>query len=128
MSVQNDILLAVIGMAEQTEPYTDIIIGALPVSDGLCMQISSGAPATTFLNKGMPYEFNVVFNGKHSNQQTVSDTMNNIHLALTQTKNYPQTDEYQITDIETITTPFYLDREDQQWLYGSSLRIKAYIY
>lgn len=127
MSVINDVLIAVIGMTDNLNLYAPIIIGSLPTDNGLCMAIAAGGANSTFLDKGMQYVIDVVFNGKHENQQTISDTLNNVHQALTQTKNYPQTSTYQITNIETSSTPTYLDREaNKQWLYGSSLRIKFY--
>ena len=129
MTVQNEILDAVIDMAQATNPYADITIGALPVKNGISMAYATGAPESTFWTKGMPYQMSVVLNGKHSNAQTVSDALNAIHLALTQTKTYPQTSKYQITNISTISTPSYLGREEEnQILYGSSLRVSVFIY
>lgn len=127
MSVINDVLVAVINMANAVNPYGQIVIGALPPDNGLSMTISAGAPDTTFMTKGMAYELDVVLNGKHTSQQTVSDTLNDIHQLLTQTKTYPATDEWQITNISTAGSPSYLDREqNKQWLYGSGLTIKFY--
>ena len=128
MSIQNDILEAIIEQAEQNGKY-NIIVGALPAENGLAMQVSTGASAHTFLDKGMAYEFTCVLNGKNASQKAVSDALNDIHLALTKALSYPVTDAYQITDVETISTPSYIGREeDRQFLYGSSLRIKAFIF
>ena len=128
MSVLNDILLAVIGLAQATEPYAAIVVGALPADNGITMTYGAGGVDTTFMTKGICYDLDIALNGKHSNAQTVSDALNNIHQALTQATSYPRTENYQITDISTISTPSYLDREqNSQILYGSSLRVKAYI-
>lgn len=128
MSIQNDILEAIITQAEQNGTYS-IVIGALPAANGLAMQVSTGAPAQTFLDKGMAYEFTCVLNGKNASQKVVSDALNDIHLALTKTKSYPVTKTFQVTDVETVSTPSYIGREeDRQYLYGSSLRIKAFIF
>ncbi len=149
MSVINDVLLAVIDMAESiydepeqtgeatqestdTEPeesglYAPILIGALPADNGICCTIAGGWPEATFIDKGMSYELSLVLNGKHQSQQVVSDTLNDIHQALTQTKTYPQTDAYQITNIETTASPSYIEREEnKQYLYGSSLKVRFY--
>lgn len=173
MSVINDVLLAVIDMAESiydeptatepveteqtgeatqestdaeddtdtegeddTEPsesdtesglYAPILIGALPADNGICCTIAGGWPEATFIDKGMSYELSLVLNGKHESQQVVSDTLNDIHQALTQTKTYPQTDAYQITNIETTASPSYIEREEnKQYLYGSSLKVRFY--
>lgn len=127
-STINDILLAVIGMAQATQPYAAITIGALPAGEGITMTYGPGGPDTTFWNKGVKYSLPVVLNAKSANQQTVADALNNIHLALAQTRSYPRTGAYQITNISTIAAPAYLDREENgQWLYGSSLRVDVYI-
>lgn len=127
MSVINDVLLAVIGLAQATNPYATITIGAMPADNGIACQIATGAPESTFMTKGFPYQFTMVLNGKHSNQQTVSDALNDIHQSLTQRKEYPATNTYQITDISTISTPSYIGREEnKQYLYGSSLSVKFF--
>lgn len=127
MSVINDVLIAVIGM--MPSEYAPVTIGAMPADNGIACSIANGAPYTTFLNKGMGYQLNVVLNGKHHNQQTVSDALNEIHKALTMTETYPATEDYQITDIETISSPSYLGREEnKQYLYGSSLNVKFFFF
>jgi len=127
MSVINDVLIAVIGMMP-TE-YSPVTIGAMPADNGIACAIANGAPESTFLTKGMAYQFNLVLNGKHHNQQTVSDALNDIHMVLTQSKTYPSSDDFQITDIDTITSPSYLGREEnKQYLYGSSLRVRFFYF
>lgn len=127
MSVINDVLLAVIGLAQATNPYATITVGALPADNGIACSIATGAPDGTFMTKGMAYQFSMVLNGKHHNQQTVSDALNDIHQALTQRKTYPSTDTYQITDISTSSSPSYLGREEnKQYLYGSALSVRFY--
>lgn len=82
----------------------------------------------TFFNKMGTVEMSAVLNAKNTNQQTALDALSDIHTALNMTKSYPSSDNYQITNIETIGPPVYLSREqNSQWLYGSSLRIKFYL-
>lgn len=127
LSVINDVFLAVLDMAQATNPYATIRIGALPADDGISAQIATGSPDTTFQTKGMVYDLGIILNGKHSNAQTVSDALNDIHKALTMAKEYPQTDTYQILNVITTTTPSYIDREEhQQYLYGSSLEVRFF--
>ena len=128
MSVLEQVLMAVLGMAQATNPYATITIGALPADDGICMAPASAAPDTTFFSKGMAYQRSIVLNGKHSDQNMVSSALSDIHLALTQAKKYPNEEKFQITNIETISAPSYLSREqNNQWLYGSSLRVRFYL-
>ena len=128
MNAFDEILAAVIDMAQETDPYATITAGALPADNGICMTWASGSPASTFLNKGMAYQRTIVCNGKHTSQQAVSEALHAIHLALTKTKTYPSAPQWQITDIATVAAPAYLSREqNSQWLYGSSLRVKFYL-
>ena len=53
MNVFDEILAAVIAMAQDTKPYASITTGALPADNGICMTLASGSPASTFLDKGM---------------------------------------------------------------------------
>lgn len=123
-SIINQVLLAVIAEAQKVVSQT-IIIGALPADESISFAIGAGAAQTTFLTKSKPYEIDLVVNGKSFDAEAISDALNEIHAALTMTKSYPSTDGYQITDIETISTPNYLAIEENgQILYGSSLRVK----
>ena len=69
-----------------------------------------------------------VLNGKHTDEQILSAALGKIHTALSMATEYPAADNYQITDISTINAPGCLGREEnEQWLYGSSLRVKFYL-
>ncbi len=126
MSVINDVFQAVITLANATTPYSNVVIGSLPAANGISMAVSTGGAKSTHFDKGAIYTLDIVLNGKHSNQQTVSDTLNDIHHALTKALSYPKTSTYQIIDIETNGAPGYIGREDNQWLYGSGLTVKFY--
>lgn len=129
MSIFSEVLEAVIAMAQATEPYAAITVGALPADNGICVTYATGEPDATFLNKGMAYQRTLVCNAKNISQQAAQEALDTIHLALTQTKTYPRGMSWQITDIETISAPSYLSREqNSQWLYGSSLRIKIFVF
>ena len=125
----NDIIDAVMDMAEATEPYAAIVRGPLPPDNGIAIYMANGTPNATFLNKRIVYDFVLTLNGKHARQQAVAAALNAIHTALTTTKTYPATDDWEICDIETVSFPSYLDREENnQYLYGSSIRVRAYVY
>lgn len=110
-----------------TNVYSDVIVGAMPPHNGIAAQISTGATDTTFLNKGLEIGLSVILNGKHEDQLTALDTLNKIHQSLTMTKEYPKFDSFQIVDIRTDSYPNYIGREDNEYLYGSALRVRAFI-
>ena len=65
MNVFDEILAAVIAMAQGTDPYAAIATGTLPADNGICMTWASGAPASTFLDKGMAYQRTIEIGRAH---------------------------------------------------------------
>lgn len=127
MSVYNDVLNAVVDLAQQAKPYANILIGPMPPDNGISIAWSSGN-LNTFLNKKAAVSMSAVLNCKNSDQELAADTLGRIHVFLNMRKDYPSTDNFQITNIETIAAPTYLGREENnQWLYGSSLEVKFYL-
>ena len=128
MSVYNDVLEGVKTMIVDIGVYADPVSGSLPPNNGISLTIGAGAPRMTDLAKGSAYELVLALNGKHINQETVSDALGIVHIKLTQRKSYPSDPRYEITDIETVGVPSLIDREDDgMWLYGSSLRVKFHL-
>lgn len=127
MSVYSDVLDAVISLANQTDPYKPVIVGALPPDNGISMAWASGT-LNTFWDKRAAVNMSIVLNAKHADQQTALIALSAIHTALNMTKMYPTADNFQITNIETISAPSYIGREEnKQWLYGSSLSVKFFL-
>lgn len=127
MSVINDILDAVIVLAQATTPYATILRGALPADNGITMTASGGSPETTFASKDAICTLDIVLNGKHEEQQLVANALNLIHEALTKATSYPSATGYQILNIITTSEPGYLSRElNSQYLYGSSIEVTYY--
>ena len=131
MSVRDDVMSAVMAMAQNTPggaAYSEIVIGAMPAFGSISMTIATGAPESTFMTKNTAEQFSVALNGKHANMAILISSLDNIHAYLTRAKNYPSAASWQITNIETISAPSLIGREtDNQWLAGSSLRIKYYM-
>ena len=127
MSVYDDVLQAVVGLANTVQPYATVTVGALPVDNGICMAWASGSLAT-FMDKRAAVTMKAVLNAKNTSQQAALDALSDIHTALNMATSYPTADNYQITNIETVGPPTYLSREqNSQWLYGSSLAVKFYL-
>lgn len=127
MSVYDDVLTAVIALAEQEELYAPIVTGSMPPSDGISIAWSSGN-LNTFLDKKAAVRMSAVLNCKNSDQELAADTLGRIHTFLNLRKEYPSAANFQITNIETTGAPVYLGREENnQWLYGSSLEVKFFL-
>ena len=127
MSVYDDVLQAVVALANATAPYSTVTVGALPADNGICMAWATGS-LNTFFNKRAAVTMTAVLNAKNTSQQAALDALSDIHTALNMATSYPSADNYQITNIETSGPPTYLSREqNSQWLYGSSLTVKFYL-
>ena len=126
-SAINQVIEAVIGMANATQPFAQVTRGALPTGDGLTCEIGPSTPSAVHYNKNTVIPLDLTFNGKHGNLQTLSDTMNNIHAALTRAWDYPSTDAWQIVDIQHTTLPQTIGREqNNEWLMASSISVLFY--
>lgn len=126
-SVINEVLEAVIGLMNATNPFATVTRGALPTGNGLVCEIGPTIPEEVYLDKNAYIPLDVTLNGKHKNLKTVTDAMNEIHSALTRAKNYPASDRWQITDIENQNLPQIIGREENnEWLLASALTVNFY--
>lgn len=126
-SVINQVLEAVIGMANATRPFSSITRGALPTGQGLTCEIGPTAPQATHMDKNTVIPLDITINGKHPNLMTLSDAMNTIHSALTRAKVYPSAEKWEIVDIVNLTLPQIIGREqNNDWLMASSISAKFY--
>lgn len=128
MSVYDDVLTSVIETMQSAGTDDNIYIGSLPPDNALSVTWASGS-YNAFLNKSTAaIELSLVFNGKNTVEQTLSDHMGTIHQYLSTLTQYPITDTFQITNIQTISPPTLIGREENnQILYGSSLEVKFYL-
>lgn len=106
-----------------------VVIGATPPMGGYAVMATGGAPLGTFRN-GLRQDVSMtfVFNGKGYDQQALVTAMRNVHGQLTTIgAGLPQTEQWQIYAIETMTAPSLIDREENgAYIYGSALRVKYY--
>ena len=128
MSVYDDVLTSVITTMQAAGTNDNIYIGALPPDNALGVAWANASYNAFFNKSTASIELSLVFNGKNTNQQSLSDHMGTIHLYLSTLTSYPVTDSFQITNIQTISPPSLLSREENnQILYGSSLAVKFYL-
>ena len=127
MSIYNDVLMAVIDLMNETKPYSGIVVGSDVPANGICVLPTPATPRT-FLDKNTDMEWTIALNGKNADQLTVFEALSKIHTSLTRRKDYPSDTNYQIYDISTVAGPRLIGRqENDQWIYGSSLRIRFYM-
>lgn len=127
MSVINEVVEAVIGLMNATNPFATVTRGALPTGRGITCEVGPSSPSAVYMDKNSFVPLDIAINGKHENLQTLSDCLNNIHSALTRATSYPSGDGWQIADIENTTLPQRIGREDNnEWLMASALSVKFY--
>lgn len=126
-SVINEVLEAVIGLMNATNPFATVTRGALPTGHGITCEIGPSTPLETYLDKNTYIPLDVTINGKHENLETLSDALNTIHSALTRAKQYPEGERWKIVDIENQNLPEIVEREhNNTWLMASALSAKFY--
>ena len=119
----DEILQALISMAE-TAAGVQVFEGSLPPDNGLAMT-GNASEAAVFLDIGSDESMSILCNGKHREQQTVTQQLDEIHRYLTRRKTFPQGNNWQIYAIETVASPRLINHEPNgQWVYGSSLLVK----
>lgn len=127
MNVIDAAISAVISMMNALEPFATVTRGALPTGDGIVCEISPTYNAEIYLDKGARIPIDLTLNGKHHNLQTLSDTLNEIHDALTKIHDpaqYPSDTGWQIIDIWTTLFPRIIGREsDNAWVMASALTV-----
>lgn len=104
-----------------------VVIGSMPPLDGYAVSFAGGAPMEIYRNLTTNEDLPIVFNGKSADQNALASAMDAVHYALTTSKVLPYADRWQIYAIETTSAPQLVGREENQnWLYGSSFRVKFY--
>ena len=106
--------------------FANISRGAMGTGNCLVCEVGPTTPETVWLDKNKYIPIDLTINGKHSNLQTLSDSMNMIHENLTMMLEYPSGDNWEIVDITTMTEPQVIGREqDNSWMMASALLIKV---
>ena len=125
MSIINEAIESVMDLIDSLDLYASITRGALGTGNYLCCEIGPSSPDEVYLDKTQYIPLDLTINGKHSNLETLSDALNQIHEDLTMAKSYPSGNSWQIVDIQTMTEPQVIGREpDNLWMMASSLYIK----
>ena len=125
-SIINQAIEAVMDLIDALSLFAPITRGALSAGNSLSCEIGPTSPETVWLDKNQYIPIDLTINGKHSNLQTLSDSMNMIHESLTMMTEYPTGNRWQITDIATMTEPQVIGREqNNKWMMASALSVKV---
>mgnify|MGYP003309750237 CR=1 FL=1 len=118
---------SVITLINAMDSFATMTRGALGISNSLSCEIAPSNAAEVYYDKNAYLTITLALNGKHSNLQTLSDTLNNIMDTLTRKKSYPSGDGWEIVDITNGNLPRVIGREEQNlWLMACDLVVKLY--
>ena len=126
-SIINAAVEAVMDLIDNLDLFSLISRGALGTGDGITCEVGPTSPEEVYLDKNQYIPIDLTINGKHTDLEILSDSMNLIHESLTMAKSYPSDTEWKIVDITTQTEPQVIGREDNNaWMMASSLAVKVY--
>lgn len=126
-SILNLAIEAVMDMIDALEPFATITRGALGIGNGLSCEIAPSMVDSVFMDKNTYIPVTLALNGKHSDLQILSDTLNNIMDTLTRYTSYTSGNGWEIVDITNGNLPRVIGREDNnQWLMACDLVVKIY--
>jgi hypothetical protein len=118
---------SVITLINAMDNFATMTRGALGISNSLSCEIAPSNAAEVYYDKNAYLTLTLALNGKHSNLQTLSDTLNNIMDTLTRKKSYPSGNGWEIVDISNGNLPRVIGREEQNlWLMACDLIVKLY--
>ena len=126
-SVLNLAIESVMDLIDGLHPFANITRGPLGISDSLSCEIAPSTTESVFMDKESYTPLTLALNGKHSNLQVLSDTLNNIMDTLTRLKLYPTGNGWQIVDITNGNLPRVIGREENNsWVMACDLVVKIY--
>lgn len=121
----NQAVEAVMDMIDEMGLFSPISRGALGTGNGLACEVGPTSPETVYLDKNQYIPIDLTINGKHDDLELLTDAMNLIHESLTMARDYPSGNGWEIVDIQTMTEPQVIAREDNnQWMMASALYVK----
>jgi hypothetical protein len=127
MSVINNAVGAVMDIIDAMGNFANITRGALGTGDGLACEIAPSTPQEVYLDKNAYIPLTLALNGKHTDLQVLSDTMNNIVDTITRRTEYPNGTGWEIVDITGGNLPRIIGREENnKWIMAGDLIVKIY--
>ena len=126
-SILNKAVEAVVTLINAMDNFAVMTRGALGTGNGLTCEIAPSMPAEVYLDKNSYIPLMLALNGKHTDLQVLSDTMNNIIDTMTRRTEYPSGNGWEIVDIVGGNLPRIIGREpNNAWLMAGDLVVKIY--
>lgn len=118
---------SVFDLIDAMDNFATITRGALGSGNGITAEVSPSNAQEVYLDKNSYLVITLALNGKHTDLQTLSDTLNNIQDTLTRRTEYPSGDGWEIVDISHGVLPRVIGREpNNAWVMACDLVLKIY--
>lgn len=118
---------SVVSLINGMNNFAAMTRGALGSSNGLVCEPAPSTADSTFLDKNRYIDMTLAINGKHSDLQTLTNTLNNIIDTLTRATSYPSGGGWEIVDIATGNYPRVIGRENNNaWVMACDVVVKIY--
>lgn len=118
---------AVITLVNAMGNFAPMTRGALGTGNGLCCEVAPSYVREAYYDKNVFIQLTLALNGKHTDLQVLSETLNNIMDTLSRRKTYPAGNGWEIVDITNGNMPRTIGREgNNAWLMACDIVIKLY--
>jgi hypothetical protein len=119
---------SVIALINAMDNFAAMTRGALGTGNGLTCEIAPSVPSEVYMDKGVYLPLTLAINGKHTDLQTLSETLNNITDTMTRRTEYPDGNGWEIVDITGGNMPRVIGRAENEpcWLMACDLVVKLY--
>lgn len=118
---------AVVTLINAMGNFATMTRGALGTSNGLTCEVAPSMYSEVYLDKNAFIPLTLALNGKHSDLQVLTNTLNNIIDTLTRRTAYPSGNGWEIVDITSGNLPRVIGREENNaWLMAGDLVVKIY--
>lgn len=107
--------------------YESVTAGSLPPADSMVIAPAAGAPVNDDLALHGDLDLDFVLNAKHKDQRTVLEALTDVHYTLSRMTELPRGDGWQLLSVSTSSYPTFIEKDGDQFLYGSGLRVLVYL-
>lgn len=118
---------SIIAIINAMDIFAPVTRGALGTGIGLSCEIAPSMYSEVYYDKNAYIPLTLALNGKHTDLQELTNTLNNIIDALTRSESYPSGNGWEVVDITSGNLPRVIGREpDNTWLMAGDLVVKIY--
>lgn len=118
---------SVMDLIDALDNFAPITRGALGTGNSLSCEVAPSVPEAVYMDKNAYIPLTLALNGKHTDLETLTETMNRITDTLSRMKEYPSGSGWEIVDITSGTMPQVIGREtNNAFVMACDIIVKIY--